>query len=59
MNIQKKKNKEIDTDLILINFNIPRKMKQRFKDFLSERNISQTSFLNQKIDEFIRESETQ
>ena len=59
MNIQKKKNNDPDTDLVLTNFNIPRKMKKRFKDFLSERNISQTSFLNSKIDEFIRESENQ
>ena len=59
MNIQMKKNKDPDKDLVLTNFNIPRKMKKRFQDFLSEKNISQTSFLNSKIDEFIRESENQ
>ncbi len=52
--------KEPRTDeLVLMNFNIPRKMKIRFQDFLKEKNISQTSFLNSKIDEFIKESQAE
>ncbi len=44
-------------DLVLVNFNIPRPIKNRFQSILKQRNISQTSFLNQVIYQFVEENQ--